>query len=120
MRSAEPAAESPGDESGAGSDAALSAVAVALGLTGPPGSRSTELALVRADDGTLGLAAPVPDVEGLPAAAVGLVVAPGDDADAAARRAGPLVVAASLAVARDVSTGDGGFRQAVSPVGPTV
>jgi len=109
-------------EPGADSDAALSAVAVALGLTGPVGARSTELALVRADDGTLGLAAPLPEVEGLPASAVGLVVGPGADADAAARRAGPLVVAASVAVARDANADDdgaGGARLVVSAGGPT-
>ncbi|MGC5168670.1 helix-turn-helix domain-containing protein [Luteimicrobium sp. DT211] len=117
----------PADATGAerepavGSDAALSAVAVALGLTGPAGARATELALVRADDGTLGLAAPVPEVDGLPAAAVGLVVGPADDADATARRAGPLVVAASVAVARDLSADDGagGAQLVVSAGGPT-
>jgi len=110
-----------GRSSGADSDAALSAVAVALGLTGPVGARSTELTLVRADDGTLALAAPVPEVQGLPAAAVGLVVGPGDDSDAAARRAGPLVVAASVAVARAVSVEDTvtGARLVVSGGGPT-
>ncbi|HWK91199.1 MAG TPA: helix-turn-helix domain-containing protein [Luteimicrobium sp.] len=120
VRGAEPDAAQPEHE-GADSDAALSAVAVALGLTGPVGARSTELTLVRADDGTLALAAPVPEVDGLPAAAVGLVVGPGDDADAAARRAGPLVVAASVAVARDVSAEDGavGARLVVSGGGPT-
>jgi len=120
VRGAEPDEAQPGHE-GADSDAALSAVAVALGLTGPVGARSTELTLVRADDGTLALAAPVPEVDGLPAAAVGLVVGPGDDADAAARRAGPLVVAASVAVARDVSAEDGavGARLVVSGGGPT-
>jgi len=122
VRSAEPGDEAGHEpEPGAGPDAALSAVAVALGLTGPAGARSTELTLVRADDGTLALAAPVPDVDGLPAAAVGLVVGPADDADAAARRAGPLVVAASVAVARDVSTEEGaaGARLVVSGGGPT-
>ncbi|MFC8733895.1 helix-turn-helix domain-containing protein [Luteimicrobium sp. NPDC057192] len=120
VRGVEPDDGQPEHE-GADSDAALSAVAVALGLTGPVGARSTELTLVRAEDGTLALAAPVPEVDGLPSAAVGLVVGPGDDADAAARRAGPLVVAASVAVARDVSAEDGaaGARLVVSGGGPT-